>query len=134
MDREHIVVNRSKFTQLTLTASILLLSILTTTGHAQKFPSCVDAAATQKSKLVLARFIEQSAQAGPDFKVVSVDIEKIWPRTARFGNYSGILECEVTARITVMKISTGQRLVMGLDKFVLYYAYDQNGELVVETP
>lgn len=94
----------------------------------------VDAADTQKSKSVLARFIEESAQTGPDFKVVSVDTEKIWPRTARFGNYSGILECEISARITVTKISTGKRLVMGLDNLVLYYAYDQKEELVVETP
>ncbi|MGY4197877.1 hypothetical protein [Bradyrhizobium sp. USDA 4520] len=134
MDREQALTGRLKFAQLALAASILLTSIFTTTGHAQKFPSCVDAAAAQKSKVVLARFIEESAEAGPDFKVVSVDIEKIWPRSARFGNYSGILECEVTARITVTKISTGKRLVMGLDKFVLYYGYDRNGELVVETP
>lgn len=134
MGGEHAVSNRLKLAKFALTASVLIISTLTTAGHAQKFPSCVDAAAAQKSKLVLTRFVEESAQAGPDFKVVSVDIEKIWPRSARFGNHSGILECEVTARVTIMKISTKQRLVMGLDKFVLYYGYDQKGELVVETP
>jgi len=112
----------------------VILSLIAPIANAQKFPSCTDSAANEKIVSLLTRFVEKSGEGNSDVRVASVEVENIFPRIARYGNYSGILECEVTALVTLMKISTGQRFVTRLNKFALRFGYDQNGDFVVETP
>jgi hypothetical protein len=117
---------------------VILFSSATWTGaRAQKFPSCVDSEAQQKVVSLLTRWIENETKEVSDgsIQILSVDIQNIFPRNARFGNYSGILECEVTANVVLLKRSTGQRFVLPAFKnFALYFGYDQSGDLVVQTP
>jgi hypothetical protein len=70
-----------------------------------------------------------------DVRLLSIEIDKVWPRNARYGNYSGILECEITATAILLKVSTGQQFrLQQFKNFVVYYGYDQKGDLVVQTP
>jgi hypothetical protein len=130
----NVKVTSSRISRAPVMAPLLLLLISCETGLGQKFPSCVDNEANQKIVPLLTRFVENAGAGNPGVKLLSVQIEKIWPRNARFGNYSGILECEVTFSVILQKISTGQRFLQRINNFALYFGYNQNGELVVELP
>jgi len=121
----------------TVVFGVLLLLFSINTGKAQKFPSCTDAEAQRKTVSLLTRWFENETKeaSGGSVKLTSIDIQRISPRNARFGNSSGILECEVTANANLLRTSTGQRFqVPAFQGFVLYFGYDQDGELVVQTP
>jgi hypothetical protein len=126
-----------RFAAYTMTVSFLLFITFTPHAYSQKFPTCSDTEAQQKTVSLLQRWFEETTKQNSrgDIKTLAVDIQRITPRNARFGNYSGILECQVTGTVTLLKISTGERFRMqAFNNFVLYFGYDQNGNLVVQTP
>jgi hypothetical protein len=116
--------------------AITTMLCMVQSGQAQKFPSCVDNEAKEKTTRLLAKWYQDEGGGNsPGIKLLAAQIEGIKPRNARFGPYSGVLECEVAFSLLVLKVSTGEKFVIRPpDPTAIYYGYDHNGTLTLKMP
>lgn len=118
-------------------AAIMATAVWFSDAKAQKFPSCVGADPQARTKIAVSQYVsrlmEESCRESScrqKSEIVDIQISIPYAEGAYPGPHAGVLKCSVTG---VAILRTGNRTDrLPLQKVMVYYTYDQLGNLVVE--
>jgi hypothetical protein len=125
-----------KCIRLTIAASVFIVSPFTSI-LAQRIPSCTsEEAQTRTRAAVMDWFSSTLASAvrenpsSQNARLLDVDISIPWAQNAFMGGAGVVLKCSVTGTARVAKGS--QISTIRLERVMVYYAYDREGNFVVK--
>ena len=102
---------------------------------AQKFPSCTSGEAQARTKTAVTNWVrstmERATQGDRSAKLLAVNISIPYRENAYVGPYAGVLKCSIDGYAVIRRWDYRVARLQ-LQRIMVYYTYDQNGNLIVE--
>lgn len=112
------------------TYSAILCVVGFVEASAQKFPSCVATESQQRTRAAMKTYIQNMIE-DKTVEIVDVRISIPYAEDAYPGPFAGVLKCSVTG-VAVIRRQDRSVVQIPLLKTMIYYTYDQQGNLIVE--